>query len=377
MYCVSFNHKLADTKTREAFALTPSGQRKFLELVRESSVLQGCVVLMTCNRSEFYATAEWPAFQELERLFFLVKSQEEGDGALSHQDFCRLGMRSQGEQAVEHLYQVACGMESAVLGEVEIIHQVKQAYQRAVDEQTASPEIHLVFQGALELAAQVADQSALTHLPVSVGTLTTEEVLRFCGDCEAPHVLVVGATGHMGSIVRKDLQAASPGIEIRGTSRHREHGFDYRERYDHLEWADVVISATSSPHYTFLAQEVARRIAGRMRPLLFVDLAVPADIDREIADLPGCTLLGMDGIKALSQKNNEAKQREAVRIQPVIRQHVDEVVKNVLFREFVQNNGQVLESLQKMSAQKLLFALRDELEPEAFAKVLELLDRSE
>ena len=114
-----------------------------------------------------------------------------------------------------------------------------------------------------------------------------------------------------------------------------------------------------------------------MRPLLFVDLAVPADIDREIADLPGCTLLGMDDIKALSQKNNEAKQREAVRIQPVIRQHVDEVVKNVLFREFVQNNGQVLESLQKMSAQKLLFTLRDELEPEAFAKVLELLGRSE
>ena len=85
----------------------------------------------------------------------------------------------------------------------------------------------------------------------------------------------------------------------------------------------------------------------------------------------------MDDIKALSQKNNEAKQREAVRIQPVIRQHVDEVVKNVLFREFVQNNGQVLESLQKMSAQKLLFTLRDELEPEAFAKVLELLGRSE
>ena len=379
-------------------------QIKLADTVAKTYPEAGLVLLMTCNRSEIYMSGTDTDFVWLEQQFADTKKfpVEALKGA---------AMRYEGKSCLTHLCRVVCGLDSAVLGEVEIIRQVKQAYLAAKECGQTDAEMNMVFQGALRLAKEVAETSQMTRLPVSVGTLACTAALEFRADTnmnedtdatenitsnemdtiadsnrqredsEEKHVLIIGAAGQMGSIVMRDLLDADETVQIVGTSRKHKQALQkifshervqwvhYDRRYEYLDWADVIISVTDSPHYTFLADKVAE-IRKETKPQLFLDLAIPRDIDAEIGRLSSCVVKDLDYIKSLATENNRKKLSEAKKIELLIEEHVDEMQKLLAFRAFVGTRKDITEKLGEKSAMWLLYQLKDVLDAQDLNHVL-------
>lgn len=404
MICISITHKNLTAAKRECFACNDEEQIKLADTVAKAYPEAGVVLLMTCNRSEIYMSGTDTDFVWLEQQFADTKKfpVEALKGA---------AMRYEGRSCLTHLCRVVCGLDSAVLGEVEIIRQVKQAYLAAKARRQTDAEMNMVFQGALRLAKEVAETSQMTHLPVSVGTLACTASLEFRADTnmnedtdetesmtsnemdtiadsnqqredsEEKHILIIGAAGQMGSIVMRDLLDADETVQIVGTSRKHKQALQkifshdrvqwvhYDRRYEYLDWADVIISVTDSPHYTFLADKVAE-IRKETKPQLFLDLAIPRDIDAEIGRLSGCVVKDLDYIKSLATENNRKKLSEAKKIELLIEEHVDEMQKLLAFRVFVGTRKDITEKLGEKSAMWLLYQLKDVLDAQDLNHVL-------
>lgn len=368
MFCISINHKNTPADVRDRFAFTTKGQRQFTE--RLKAEVGGCVVLSTCNRMEIYFTDK---YEQVEML--LANDRDVPVGLIR-----RYSMNYEGFQCMLHLCRVACGMDSMVLGEVEIIHQVKSAYLMAKELGACDGELNIAFQGALAAAKTVATESDTTRLPVSVGTLSAREAVNFIRN--GGHILVVGATGKIGSIVVKDIADLAPDIEIIGTSRshysadevfgrHQQIRIeDYSRRYELAAWADVIISATASPHYTFVRDELVETVKMQPKRRLFLDLAMPKDIDPAVAEVTGCVLRDIDYIRTLSRENNESRAKTITEMEPWIISQVDEVMKNIAFSRFNREHGDVMVQLKTIDGAKLVYKLKGQLEYEAFEKVL-------
>ena len=395
MFCISINHKNAPADVREKFAFTTKGQRQFAEHLK--AVVGGCVVLSTCNRMEIYFTyknelCEYERTEEmrgrelygtrdglLEQVEMLLAKDRDVSVSLVR----KYSMNYDGFQCTLHLCRVTCGMDSMVLGEVEIIHQVKMAYLMAKELGACDGELNIAFQGALAAAKVMASESDTTRLPVSVGTLSAREAVSFIRNGGVGRVLVVGATGKIGSIVVKDIADLAPGIEIIGTSRshHSADGIfgrhqqirieDYSRRYELAAWADVVISATASPHYTFVSDELANFLKLQPKKRLFLDLAMPKDMDPDIADIDGCTLQDIDYIRMLSRENNESKVMTLTELEPWLLAQVDEIMKNIAFSRFNREHGDVMAKLKTIDGAKMVYKLKGQLEYEAFEKMLD------
>lgn len=395
MFCISINHKNAPADVREKFAFTTKGQRRFAEHLK--AVVGGCVVLSTCNRMEIYftyknETCEYERTEKMrgrelygtrDGLLEQVEMLLAKDRGVSASLVRKYSMNYDGFHCAFHLCRVACGMDSMVLGEVEIIHQVKLAYLMAKELGACDGELNIAFQGALAAAKEMASESDTTRLPVSVGTLSAREAVSFIRNGGVGRVLVVGATGKIGSIVVKDIADLAPGIEIIGTSRshhsadeifgrHQQIRIeDYSRRYELAAWADVVISATASPHYTFVSDELANSLKSQPKKRLFLDLAMPKDMDPDIADIDGCTLQDIDYIRMLSRENNESKVRTLTELEPWLLAQVDEIMKNIAFSRFNREHGDVMAKLKTIDGAKMVYKLKGQLEYEAFEKMLD------
>ena len=398
MFCISINHKNTPADVRERFAFTTKGQRQFTE--RLKAEVGGCVVLSTCNRMEIYFTDKY------EQVEMLLANDREVPVSLIR----RYSMNYEGFQCMLHLCRVACGMDSMVLGEVEIIHQVKSAYLMAKELGACDGELNIAFQGALAAAKAVATESDATRLPISVGTLSAREAVNFtrnggientCRDVRSDvvsssqvesvdaekantgHILVVGATGKIGSIVVKDIADLAPDIEITGTSRshhsadevfgrHQQIRIeDYSRRYELAAWADVIISATASPHYTFVRDELAETVKMHHKRRLFLDLAMPKDIDPAVSEVDGCVLRDIDYIRTLSRENNENRAKTITEMEPWLISQVDEIMKNIAFSRFNREHGDVMAKLKTIDGAKMVYKLKGQLEYEAFEKMLD------
>lgn len=377
MYCISINYKQLKTESREYFSMSEDMQETFFRQAQKEASIDGVILLMTCNRCEIYATGAKDAMSVLERIWL---AQKPGKEELFYENI----MRYEKENALRHLYRVICGLDSAVLGEVEIIHQIKAAYLFSKAHDMLDPTLHIIFQGALHLAKEIASQYQLTKLPVSVGTLTTGAVLSFCQEKKEPHILLVGARGEMGSIIMKDVIDAVRNVQIVATTRkHHRQGLafadtkqiswgHYEERYDYADWADVVISVTNSPHYTFVASKVQKYLK-ESKKRLFLDLAVPRDIEEEIGSISECTLENMDYIESLAKQNNQKKLSEAKKVELYIQEKTDEMEKTLLMRDFYAKKKEQTAWLQDKSASWLLYQLKDHVDHSCLAQILDVV----
>ena len=406
MECISISFRSAPEETRKRFAF-PAGETGIKERTAFLEKAGEAVLLSTCNRTEVYAAGEG-SFGRLEELL----SEKSG---MPSTEVKRLARRFVGEKACAHLYRVACGMDSMVVGEDEILGQVRAAYLFSSERGFCGYELNTVFQGALACAKKIKTETLLSKTSVSVATLACAEIFRFAklrgkaaalpggsgkaadgetgpserkkagekADQRALEVLLIGGSGKMGGSVLKNLLGRE-GIHIYATRRshglgEREGGrlsiVDYRDRCRFLERADVIVSATESPHYTLTAGETEKylKCSGPEKPRLFIDMAVPADIDRQIASLPGCRVLGMDDFERLAEENNRKKQQAVLDAETLLTEELEELYKTLLFHETAGQLDRIRERFAGYSAERFLFYLKDRLDAASLKAVLEAL----
>lgn len=379
MECISISFKSAPEEIRRIFVFTQEEKKQLLEQAGQA------VLLATCNRTEIYTSGKESLFPVLERLLAEKSGMEETE-------LRRIAKRFQGKKALEHLYRVTCGMDSMVLGEDEILGQVRQAYLFSCEEHRTGYELNTAFQGALACAKKIKTETDISKSSVSIATLVSNEVFRTenarmkaegaqsaqSGHEEGLRVLLIGGSGKMGSIILKNLLDRGS-IQVYATKRNhsvtdRERSnltvVDYGERYRYLELADVIISSTESPHYTITAGKAADFLKdGRER--LFIDIAVPADIDREIALLPGCRLIAIDDFGELAGRNNLRKQQAIADAGELMNEELETLYKTLAFHEAAGQLNDWKESFAGCGLDKILFFLRDNLDSDSFQAVLE------
>lgn len=375
MECISISHKTAKSADRQKCHIPEENAESVLREMMELSKVEQCIILSTCNRTEIYVQGEENCFKELEEAVAKTASCDA--------DWVRGRVRRyQGKKAVRHLFRVVCGMESMVIGEDEILGQTRDAYLFSKERGCTGYELNSIFQAALACAKRVKTETMISKTSVSVATLAANEVSHL--SLPQKTVLLIGSSGQMGGIILKNL-LSQKNIRVIATVRShngiyqnndsRVENVDYQERYRYVEEADAVISATSSPHYTLTAKNVREAIR-TPRERLFLDIAMPPDIDADIAGIAQCRLVSLDDIQRLAQENNRKKQQALADAEEILEEDLEKICKVLAFHRFTEAVPGWKERYGRYSAEKLLYLLRDEADSVSFEAVLKVLEQN-
>jgi glutamyl-tRNA reductase len=300
---VGVNHRTATLEEREALALREDEARTLLADLTGRGLVPEAVALSTCNRTEFYAVAETIAAAD-EHIREAVRAVRDGDLlAPGPQRYVLTG-----GSAAEHLFRVACGLDSMVLGDVQILGQVKEAYTRARQAGAAGVVLDRLFETALRAGKRARRETTIGAGTVSIASAAVE-LAETHGPLQGCRVLIIGA-GETARLAARHVAQRGPAAIVvanRDLSRAAAlaesvggRGVALAALGDALAAADVVVSATRAPA-TLVSAALVRQVRERRaaRPLLMIDLAMPRDIEPEARHVAGVTLHAVDSIQAV------------------------------------------------------------------------------
>lgn len=332
---IGINHEQAGLDIRDRLAFHPSDAMAAYARLQEEGRIQQMVILSTCNRSEMY---------------FVFGQAEDRDYMEGFYQSCFAGVDTasyryghEGRAALDHLFCVAAGLDSLVLGEDQIIGQVQDALSFAQGNGCVGKEMHKIFRDAITAAKRVKTQLKISQIPLSVcyiGVQLLEETTPIAGK----QALVVGS-GKMAELALRYLQErGAQGVWLCNRSMDRALAlaarFDrltalpYAQRYEALAACDILISATSSPHVVIGAQG----LGPRQRPLAALDLATPRDIDPTLAQREGVTLLNIDSLQQVAERNLAERRRLCAQGRAML---VDDVTQTLHWLHSSQVDGSI------------------------------------
>ena len=286
------------------------------------------VVLHTCNRTEFYTLAEDTRQAEEAAAEFL----EEKYG-ISYASLVPYTYSYYHTDAVRHLFRVTCSLDSMILGESEVLGQVRDAFGAAVAAKSASTPITRVFHQALRVGKRARHETAIGQNALSVSYAFVELARRTLGDLTGAKALVVGAgeAGRLASVALRNVGVEHLTVMNRTPDRAVELAGELDGAHvlplDDLEGAlgevDIVIACTGSPHYMITQEAVSHAIVDREeRPLFLLDVAVPRDVDPAIKDLSSVYLADINDLDAVAEVNRQRRQHEAERVEHIVEDEV-------------------------------------------------------
>lgn len=372
MYCISISYKSADIQLRQRLAFSKNACHKIMFDLISGNKVSECVVLCTCNRTEVYFCGEKGSEKAV--VAALADNAGVSEELLSKHLFLFCD-----DTAIFHLFKVACGIDSMVIGEDEILGQTKSAYLFAKECHTVSYELNMIFQAAFACAKKIKTETALSKTSVSVATLAANEVSKF-GD--NVNVLVIGASGKIGTTVLKNL-VSHKNVTVRATLRQHNSQLsffedmgievvDYKKRYEYIDCSDCIISATSSPHYTITFYDLKDCLSDK-RKRIFIDLAVPPDIDASITRLDGVSLVNIDYFQQLAKDNNALKLDSVDTAKYIIASEIDVLKKDLIFHDFLPLLDRVKLSLKDKSVEELIYRMKSDVSANEFSAFINVI----
>ena len=382
---ISLSHKTADLNVRSCFSMSLEQQKNCMKAIYSEDMVEECVILSTCNRLEIYLYGkdedQRQIFKKAENhLFSQLDLPDKIDGA----EYLRF---YSGKKAVEHLFLVASGLDSQVIGEDQILGQVKDAQAMASEAATVGTFLNTCFRYAITAAKKIKTETELSKTAVSTATIAIKAARDALGTLKQKKVLIIGASGKIGGSVYKNLLSDNEAkIYITQRQKCKKHAsekvtvIDYSERYAWLEPMDVIISATASPHYTLTFDKVKGALQSD-RERVFVDLAVPPDIDGRVLQLEHTHYYNLDDFTKIAEENNRRKKHEAAAALDILEDYCIQFEKWMIFQTYYSNLEEVRENIcgqaKRYGAEKafnrFFYTLRDCMEPdelEIFMKTL-------
>lgn len=320
---VGLNHRSVPLEVLERMTVSRQATPKALYDLMARDDVSEAVVVSTCNRTEVYAHAERFHGAVGDILDFLV-----GVSSLAPEDFADHLYQFHDAGAVAHLFTVAAGVDSAVLGESEILAQVKGAWELAAAEGAAGPVLNMLFRHALEVGKRVRTETAISRRITSLSQAAVALAAEHLGGLDGRRVLVLGAGETGGGMVTSLAQSGVAEVLVANRTWERAEALAVRVggravRLSHLPQAladvDVLLTSTGATSVLVDHGDLEPVVAARAgRPLLIVDVAVPRDVDPGVADLAGVTLLDMDDIRAFAEGGLAERRREVGRARDLI-----------------------------------------------------------
>lgn len=361
-FALGVNHQTASVELREQIAFNAERLSRLLAEQRHHQSLKDLVVVSTCNRTEVYAMAE----NAESLLKWLADANNIDVKQLIHHVY-----RYENTQAITHLMRVASGLDSLMLGEPQILGQVKSALALSKEAQTVSPELNSVFEYAFYAAKRVRSETAVGSHAVSMGYAVAQLALQVFSKPEKLTVMVVAA-GEMNSLVAKHL--AEMGVaKIIICNRSRERADQLAQEIAHqveveiiefsalaenLYRADVVSSCTGSLYQVIAYSNVKAALKKRRyQQMLMVDLAVPRDIDPKVEALDGVYLYGVDDLQSVIDENLAQRRQAAVEAEVMVNQLATQLITHQKVKEAGSTIHAYRQHSEEISQQELTHAL--------------------
>lgn len=309
------SHKKATVAEMES--VWTGGTDALLEKLYSDENVYECVILKTCNRAEIYIVSE----NGSSVLFRFAKEMGVSSNIVDFYNH---------DESVVHLLRLACGLESMIVGEDQILGQIKEAYNLAVKRQTIGKVLVTAFSKAIQVGKRARTETKINKGSVSIGSAAVELAEDCLGGLEGKTILVVGV-GEIGVLVAraladKDLEGIY--ISNRTFDKAKTIAFElggkaipFDDIDNYLEKADVVISATGAPHFVIHKDTVERVMKKRQnRPLFMVDIANPRDIEENVGEIPHVTLCNIDNLQVISVKTLQNRKKEALKVMDIIKE---------------------------------------------------------
>ncbi|MGZ3498092.1 MAG: glutamyl-tRNA reductase [Vulcanimicrobiaceae bacterium] len=373
LVCLGLSHHTAPVDVRERHAFPASRMGEALVALRDYEAVREAVMLQTCGRLEIYAELE-DYETGVEQLKAFVQHFRHGDVGYDLQSYMYTLL---GRQAIEHLFRVSTGLDSMLIGEAEILGQVKDAYIQAQHARSLGKTLHKLFREALNAGKAARSQTRIGDDSTSIATAAINLAKARLGDLENASVVIVGA-GKMARTAAKRLREAGAHrlIVTNRTMRHAQdmiahvgvgHAVEMPGLTEALAAADIVVTSTGASHFVLTPEKVGTALESRPeRPLFIIDIAVPRDADPRVCEIPNVSLVDIDGLKSVVDETLELR-REAI-------PHVEEIIGEYMERFQSWYQSRVAIPVIASLTQKAEAIRESELE-RLFARCPEMTDR--
>lgn len=322
---IGLSHHSSPVRVRERFAFADAIIPQTLQNMRAAQLAREGVILSTCNRVEIYAVTKDDDSRALAALRqFLLDCH----GVRESLDAEIYTLKE--PQSLEHLFKVACGLDSMVLGETEILGQLKKAYDLALQHKQTGNCLNKAFQKAFNVAKQIRTETNIQRGSVSVGSVAVELAEKIFNSLSERQVLVMGAGETSEKTARALLSRGARGVLVTNRSHERAEALAQElggraVRFDdwskEFERIDIAISSTSAPRYILDRAKLGPLMKlRRNRPLLLIDIAVPRDIEPEINFLENVYLYNIDDLQSIADDYLKQRQEEIARCEAIIRE---------------------------------------------------------
>lgn len=320
---VGLNYRTAPVEVRERFALAESELPEALEALKATTGILEGVIVATCNRTEIYAVVD-----RLTLCGHYIRSFMEQWFGIPRQQFNSHLYMHEDDRAVEHLFRVTCGLDSMIIGETQILGQVRDAFLLAQDKGSTGTLFNRLFKQAVTLAKRAHTSTSIGENAVSVSYAAVELGKRIFGRFDDKTVMIVGA-GKMSELTGQHLHA-NGAKKVLVVNRTVENAQELAKKFqgealgleaamERLKEADILISSTGAQRFILNREQVEAAMAGRKkRPLFLIDIAVPRDIDPSCGDIPNVFLYDIDDLEGIVETNLAKRRKEAEIIEEMI-----------------------------------------------------------
>jgi glutamyl-tRNA reductase len=326
VFCFGISHQTAAMEVRQRFAISESALPEALERLKTMPGLTEGLIVSTCNRTEFYVTGEFrdgsaPAFFES-----FYRGLRAGDE--THL------FRLRANHCVRHLFRLASGLESMVVGETEILGQVKRAYELATGARTTGKFLNRLLQKSFQVGKQVRSSTAITRGSVSVGSVAVDLAEQIFGDLDGCKIMILGAGEAGGKTVKAFRSRGAEQIFVSNRSFERAKALAtitgsravyFEDWVQEIRDLDILVSSTAAPGAIITLGKLAPFLRGRRhRPLLMIDLAMPRDIDPAVGNLDGVYLYDLDSLQGMAERTLAVRKQESAKCHQLIERHVQD-----------------------------------------------------
>ncbi len=326
---IGLNHKTAPVEMREKFNFSRIKIKTILRRLRCSNLLSEVVLLSTCNRTEIYVVLDNP----VEGSSFLKHLAQHLAG---NQYEAKYFYNLTGVNCVHHLFKVASSLDSMIVGEGQILSQIKDAYALAKEQEMTSTLLNTIFQRAIAVGKLVRTKTHIAYNSVSVSSAAVDLAIKILGQVTSAKILVVGA-GHMGELTARHLiDKGARSIFV--ANRNYDHArllaskfsgsvVRFNELFKNAADADIVITSTGAPHYIITEHKMSQalQLRNKTSPLVIIDIAVPRDVEPEVGNLPGIVLYNIDDLENVVDTNKSLRAEEAAEAETLIEDAIKEL----------------------------------------------------
>lgn len=323
------NHRTAPVEIREDFSIDQDRLMITLANLQEFPQLQEAVVLSTCNRSEVYAVVEPGAgIGPVAALWSKLTGRHLDRGFLDQYTYSFWDV-----ECIQHLLRVTASLDSLVIGEGQILSQVKHAYALALENGATDTILNLLFHRAIATGKRVRTETRIAFNAVSVSYAAVELAKKVIDHIDGCRVLLFGA-GKMAELTATHLLSqGEPQLFVANhhidrarnlADRYGGEAVDWTQVYEMLGSMDIIITSTGAPHYVIRQREMKKAMAHRPegRPLVLIDIAVPRDVEPAVGEMPGIALYNIDDLESVIDDNLQERQQEAIAAEAIVAEEV-------------------------------------------------------